>query len=218
VTASSATRIKICGITRVADAIAVAESGADTLGLNFVGTSSRKVDVGLAAEIAAEVAERLCIVALFVEPEADLVREVLDRVPVDLLQFHGEETDSFCVSFGVPYMKAHRVRSPVEIAKLKEAYPHASWHLLDAFVAGQTGGTGQRFDWHFWPDAAGNADDKVPLALAGGLTPENVGKAVRRLHPDAVDVSGGVEGPVKGEKDPARIRAFVEAVRMAERK
>jgi phosphoribosylanthranilate isomerase len=210
-----ATRIKICGITRMNDAAAVVESGAHALGLNFFGESARCLDAGSAARIADAVAGDVCVVGLFVNPEVDEVRRVLEQVRIDLLQFQGDETDGFCAGFGVPYMKGHRVRAPVDARALVEEYPHASWHLLDAFVPGQAGGTGAQFDWDYWPDTTGLAAD-MRFGLAGGLTPENVADAVRRLRPDAVDVCGGVEGPSRREKDAVRIQAFVDAVRLAE--
>jgi phosphoribosylanthranilate isomerase len=209
-----ATRIKICGITRMSDAAAVVESGAQALGLNFFRESARFLDAGSAAPIAEAVAGQVCVVGLFVDPTVDEVRRVLDRISIDLLQFQGEETDAFCAGFGLPYMKGHRVRAPVDALALADEFPHASWHLLDAFLPGQSGGTGEQFDWDYWPETAAAPD--MRFGLAGGLTPENVAAAVRHLRPDAVDVCSGVEGVSRREKDAARIRAFVDAVRSAE--
>lgn len=207
----SATRIKICGITRMVDAAAVAEAGADALGLNFSVQSPRKVAVPEAQAIARAVTGTLCRVAVFVDQDAATVQSIVDAVELDLLQFHGAETDAFCSSFGLPYMKAHRIRGPLSAAALKADYPGAGLHLLDAFVAGQPGGTGQQFDWQHWPDSEG-----LNLVLAGGLNADNVGAAVTRLRPYGVDLAGGVEGPRKGEKDAGKIRAFVAAVRQAD--
>ncbi len=209
------TRIKICGITRLPDAAAVVAAGADALGLMFADESSRLVDLDTAERIGRSVAGDVCVVAVFRDPAPDRVRQVLDRVPVDLLQFHGDEADGFCAGFGLPYMKAHRVRAPMQADVLERTYPQARWHLLDAYVPGQAGGTGRRFDWAYWPELRGRSTD-VRYALCGGLTPENVGEAVRVVRPDAVDVSGGVEGAGRGIKDADRIRVFVDAVRAAD--
>lgn len=193
------------------DAAAVVEAGADALGLNFSNRSARKVTAPAASEISAAVAGSLCRIGLFVDQEADAVQRIMDVVELDLLQFHGSESDAFCCSFGLPYMKVHRVRGPVDTDALTTEFPHAAWHMLDAFVAGQPGGTGQSFDWQYWPDSPG-----VKLVLAGGLDATNVGAAVKTLRPAWVDVAGGVEGPKKGEKDAGRIREFVAAVRQAD--
>lgn len=207
----SATRIKICGITRMVDAAAVAEAGADALGLNFSDSSARKVALPEARTIARAVSGTLCRVAVFVDQDATTVQSIMDAVDLDLLQFHGAETDAFCSSFGLPYMKAHRIRGPLSATELKTDYPAASLHLLDAFVPGEPGGTGQQFDWQFWPDAK-----DLKLVLAGGLNADNVGAAVTRLRPHGVDLAGGVEGSRKGEKDAQKIRALVSAVRQAD--
>jgi phosphoribosylanthranilate isomerase len=208
---SAPTRIKICGITRLEDAV-VARSGAHALGLNFAAISPRRVALPEAARISSAVAGTLTRVGIFVDPEPDEVRRVLDAVEIDVLQFHGSEPDSFCAGFGRPYMKAHRVAARVDAAALLRDYPGACGHLLDAYVAGQPGGTGQLFDWRFWPAASG-----LRLVLAGGLTPDNVAAAIRSIHPYAVDVSGGVEAGRKGIKDPERIESFVAAVQAADR-
>lgn len=206
----TSTRIKICGITRMADALAVAESGADAMGLNFSPRSPRCVDAASASRLADAVADRVCVVGLFLDHPAAAVARVLDQVHVDLLQFHGDETGEFCASFGRPYMKVHRVRAPLDAADLERDFPEAAWHLLDAYVPGVPGGTGEQIDWRFWPEAA---SPDLKLGLAGGLTPDNVAGAMRRLRPAAVDVAGGVEGPIKGHKDVERVNAFVAAVR-----
>lgn len=205
------TRIKICGITRIEDAEAVAHAGADALGLNFAQASSRRVTPAAAARIAETVAGRLTRVGIFLDAEPERVRRVLAQVNLDMLQFHGAETASYCESFGLPYVKTLRVRGRVDGAVLARTHPRACGHLLDAFVAGRPGGTGQTFDWSFWPEP-----DGLRYALAGGLTPENVAGAVSRTRPWAVDVAGGVEAGTPGEKDPERIARFVAAVRAAD--
>lgn len=205
------TRIKICGITRPADAAAAAEAGATAVGLNFAAVSPRRVVPERAAVIAREMAGMLLRIGVFVDQTHDEVRTVLDEVELDALQFHGAEPEDFCASFGLPYLKAHRVRGPVDANALRREHPSACGHLLDAYVPDRPGGTGTAFDWRYWPDSSG-----LKLVLAGGLTAANVAGAIRAVRPYAVDVSGGVEGPVKGEKDAERVRAFIAAVREAD--
>ena len=202
------TTIKICGIKRLEDAEAVLHAGADALGLNFTQLSPRRVSVDLAAEIALQVRGSLQRVGLFADASTHDVDAVLRRVELDVLQFCGDETGSYCDAFGVPFMKAIRVRGPLDLAALEDEYHSACCLLLDAFVPGQAGGTGERFDLALWPQRAAK-----PLVLAGGLEPDNVAAAIRRVRPDGVDVSSGVEGPIKGEKDAARIARFVNEVK-----
>ena len=204
------TRIKICGITREQDAEAVVRAGADALGLNFERSSPRHVEVDVAAAIARQVRGRIVRTGLFVDAGETEIRRILAQVELDLLQFHGDEPGAFCRQFGMPYLKVIRVREPLAIDALEAEYGDACCLLLDAHVVGQPGGTGQCFDWSLWP-----ADSRLPLVLAGGLTPANVAAAVARLQPWGVDVSGGVEGARKGEKDPEKIRRFIEEVRSA---
>jgi phosphoribosylanthranilate isomerase len=206
----TSTRIKICGVTRREDAEAVVDAGVDAMGLNFSPRSPRCVEIDEASRLADAVADKVCVVGLFLNHSAAEVRQVLERVRLDLLQFHGDEANDFCAAFEMPFMKVHRVRAAVNAADLQAEYPAAAWHLLDAYVPGVPGGTGEQFDWQHWPEGGGAG---LRLALAGGLNPANVAAAMRRLRPDAVDVSGGVEGPRKGEKDPDKIQAFVAAVR-----
>ncbi len=209
--AQGRTLVKICGVTRPEDAAVVAEAGADALGLNFYPGSPRCIDSTVAATIARELAGSICRVGLFVDPTQADVEAVLNAVELDLLQFHGDEDDAFCRSFALPYMKAHRVRGPLPALELLERYPGACAHLLDAYVPGRHGGTGQTFDWEHFP-----VGSELQLVLAGGLDPENVAAAVARLEPWAVDVAAGVEGTEKGIKEPERIRAFMEAVKAAD--
>ncbi len=204
------TGIKICGITRSSDAEVVVAAGVDALGLVFTEHSPRRIAADAAAEIAQQVAGRVTRVGLFVDPSTAEVEATLRVVELDLLQFHGAETAQFCGSFGLPYMKALRVRERVEIAEVEAAYADACCLLLDAYVPGQPGGTGQTFDWCLWPQHSAKA-----LVLAGGLHPDNVAGAIRRTRPYAVDVSGGVEGAVKGEKDADKIFRFVKEVKSA---
>jgi phosphoribosylanthranilate isomerase len=200
------TRIKICGITRPEDARAAIECGADALGLVFYPNSSRYVTVDQAREIAAVVPPFVTLVALFVDESREVICQVLEALPVGLIQFHGSETVGFCRQFQRPWMKAVRVKPGMDIAGDCETYRGASGVLLDAFVPGVPGGTGKTFDW-----TLAEATLPLPWVLAGGLDATNVGEAVRRLRPHAVDVSGGVEASA-GIKDREKIGRFVDAV------
>jgi phosphoribosylanthranilate isomerase len=204
------TRIKICGITRPEDARSAADSGADAIGLVFYPRSPRAVSVEQASEIVASLPPFITSVALFVDESVDEINRVLNRVPVDMIQFHGDETAAFCSSFGRPWIKALRVRPDLDIRALTERYADARAILLDAWQEGVPGGTGRQFDWALVP-----ASLPRPVVVAGGLNPDNVGEAVSRLRPAAVDVSGGVESS-PGIKDAAEIGRFVAAVRKAE--
>jgi phosphoribosylanthranilate isomerase len=206
------TRVKICGITRPIDAEAVAQAGADALGLVFTARSARQVAVAQAVEIAVAVAGRVLRVGVFLDPGRAEVEGVLERVPLDVLQFQGDESAGFCTGFGLPYMKVHRIRDSVDEDAMAATHPDACCHLLDTFVAGQPGGTGKTFDWTLVPSPA-----SLRYVLAGGLTPDNVGEAMRRGRPFGVDVSGGVEAGTKGVKDANAIRRFVTAVRQTDR-
>lgn len=203
------TRVKICGITRVEDGISAAAAGADAIGLVFVAKSPRHVTPEQAREIARALPPFVSTVALFVNPSAAEVASVLEGVRPDVLQFHGEEAAAFCRSFGVPYLKAFRVRPGVDLLQSAASYDDAQGWLLDAWSEAAHGGTGERFDWDLIP-----ADLPRPLLLAGGLTPANVAAAVRATRPWAVDVSSGVEAG-KGIKDAALIAAFIKEARNA---
>jgi len=200
------TRVKVCGITRVEDAVNAAESGADAIGLVFYDKSPRYITVKKAAEIAESLPPFVSKVALFVNASDEVIRTVLDIVPVDILQFHGEESQKICQGYGWPYIKAIRMRDDVDLLKLSHVYADASALLLDSFVEGTQGGTGQKFDWSRVP-----ADLDKPIILAGGLTAENVAAAITEVSPYAVDVSGGVEIE-KGIKDAAKIEEFIQEV------
>lgn len=201
------TRIKICGITRIEDLNAVAASGADAFGLVFYDGSPRHVSVEQARAICAAVPPFLCAVGLFVNPAEAEVRAVLERVPLDMLQFHGEEEPDFCAQFGKPYLKAIRVRPGVDLIQCAARYAGARALLLDAYVAGTHGGTGATFDWELIP-----RELPLPAILSGGLAADNVAAAVLKVRPYAVDVSSGVEAE-KGIKDAAKVAAFVKEVK-----
>lgn len=201
------TRIKICGITREQDALAAAAAGADAIGLVFYAPSPRAVDAAQAARIVAALPPFVTTVGLFVDAEPAAVRAVLAEVPLDLLQFHGEESDDYCRQFGRPYLKAVRVRSADQLQGVAEQWPGAAGILLDSYKPGVPGGTGEVFDWRLVP---GERDWN--LVLAGGLAAANVRQAIDEMQPWAVDVSGGVEA-AKGVKDVAKINAFVQEVK-----
>jgi phosphoribosylanthranilate isomerase len=198
-------RIKICGITRPEDAAHAATAGADAIGLVFHRESPRAVTAATALAITRALPPFVARTGLFVDAEAELVRSVLAGVPLDLLQFHGDEAPEYCRGFGRPYIKAIRMAADVELAALERRFADAAALLLDAFVPGSAGGTGRTFNWELVPRLR-----QKPVILAGGLTPENVAAAIRRVRPWAVDVSGGVEA-AKGVKDPARVSAFIAA-------
>lgn len=201
------TRAKICGITRIEDGIVAAQQGADAIGLVFYPPSPRHVSPAQAAAIATVLPPFVTTVGLFVNPDATEVESVLRALRLDMLQFHGDETPEFCGSFGVPYLKAVRVKPGVDLVQYAIRFHGAKGLLLDAFVEGKAGGTGESFDWGLIPD-----DLPLPLVLSGGLDPANVSAAIERVRPWAVDVSSGVEAS-KGIKDAARIAAFMREVR-----
>ncbi len=203
------TRVKICGLTRPGDAQAAAIAGADAIGLVFYPPSPRFVTIERALEVRDALPIFVQIVALFVNPARKEVEEVIARVRPSLLQFHGEETPTFCKAFGVPWIKACRMKPGVDLLEYFRAYGGAAGWLADAYVEGY-GGAGQTFDWSLVPSKR----DK-PLVLSGGLTSSNVGEAIRAVRPWAVDVSSGVESD-KGIKDAAKIEAFIQEVHHAD--
>lgn len=203
-----AVRSKICGITRIEDALAAAEAGADAIGLVFYAKSPRAVSVQQAREIIRALPPFVTTVGLFVNASRCELSEILEAVPLDLLQFHGDETPADCEGYNRPYIKALRVRPGDDLEAACKLYASASGILLDTYVAGVPGGTGEAFDWSLVP-----ARLSKPIILAGGLSPANVAQAIARVQPWAVDVSGGVEQS-KGIKDHARIRAFIDACAM----
>ncbi|MBI2993347.1 MAG: phosphoribosylanthranilate isomerase [Gammaproteobacteria bacterium] len=200
------TRIKICGITRPEDALSAALGGADAIGMVFYSASPRAVDADQASRIMRSLPPFVTTVGVFVDPDPDEVRSILRRVDLDLLQFHGAEAPEFCAGFDRCYIKAVRVRPGVDIPAIEKEHAGAVALLLDTYTEDSVGGTGREFDWGLIPSGL-----RKPVILAGGLTAENVGAAIRRASPFAVDVSGGVEAE-KGRKDPGRISAFVAAV------
>jgi phosphoribosylanthranilate isomerase len=203
------TRIKICGITRVEDALAAARLGADAIGLVFYPGSPRAVTPARAREIIDVLPPFVVPVGLFVNADAATVRETVAAAPVQLLQFHGDETPGYCAGFGLPFMRALRVRAGTDLLQYAREFHAARGLLLDAWVDGVHGGTGAVFDWSLIPP-----DLPMPVILSGGLNPDNVEQAVRRVRPWAVDVSSGVES-TKGIKDAAKIEAFINGVHNA---
>lgn len=201
------TRTKICGITRIEDGLACARHGADAIGLVFYPPSPRHVAAARAREIARALPPFITTVALFVDPVAAEVEKVLREVRPDVLQFHGNEAPEFCASFGVSWLKAVRVQAGLNLVEYATRYRGAQGLLLDAYVEGQAGGTGQSFDWALIPEAL-----PLPVVLSGGLDAGNVAAAIRQVRPWAVDVSSGVEA-AKGIKDEAKIAAFMQGVR-----
>lgn len=204
------TRVKICGITRAVDALAVVASGADAIGLVFYEPSPRAVTIKMAKEIVKAVPAFVTVVALFVDPTAKQVRETLEEVRIDLLQFHGDEESDFCGQFQRPYIKAIRVRQTSDVVASSVRFPDAVGLLLDSYKPGVPGGTGETFNWSLIPNS-----DKT-IILAGGLVPENIALAIEQVQPFAVDVSGGVEAS-KGIKDHGKINEFIKEVNRRDR-
>jgi phosphoribosylanthranilate isomerase len=203
------TRVKICGITRPGDGVAAAQAGADAIGLVFYPKSPRYLSAERAIEIRDALPPFVQTVALFVNADAAQISQVMGRVKPAMLQFHGDETPQFCGQFGVPYVKAARVRQGLDLIEYLRPFKSAAAWLLDSFVEAY-GGVGERFDWSLVPRKL-----ERPLILSGGLERGNVAEAVRKLRPWGVDVSSGVES-AKGIKDAAKIAAFIEEVRNAD--
>jgi len=199
-------RVKICGLTRVEDVRGAVANGADALGFVFYEPSPRAVTVAQAELLVRCVPAFVSVVGLFVNPSAEQVREVLDRIPLDLLQFHGDETADFCEQFGRRWIKAVRVQSARQIEQAFAEYHSAAGILVDAWDPDRYGGTGHSFNWSLIPP-----ERSLPLILAGGLSSDNVFRAVEQVKPWAVDVSGGVEKS-KGIKDIEKISDFIKEV------
>jgi phosphoribosylanthranilate isomerase len=204
-------RVKICGITRVEDALAVAHLGADAVGLVFWRGSARYISPENARDIIAALPPFLTKVGVYVDPEPGWVEETASFAGLDLLQFHGDEPPEFCQQFTLPYIKAVRVRAGLDLLQYATLYKGASGLLLDTYVEGEPGGTGHTFDWDLIPRPL-----PLPLVLSGGLHPGNVAEAIRRAQPWAVDVSSGVE-VARGIKDAKKIAALMRGVRTSER-
>ena len=205
-----ATAVKICGITRIEDALASVRAGAHAVGFVFYRPSPRYVTPASAGSILRALPPFITTVGLFVDASEEEVRATLGEAPVQLMQFHGAESPEFCRRFGRPYVKAVRMSPEVDLLQYARDYHDAKALLLDAYVEGLHGGSGVSFDWSRVPERL-----PLPVIVSGGLTVENVGDAVRRVRPCAVDVSSGVES-AKGIKDAARIAAFIAGVRNAD--
>ncbi len=205
-----ATRVKVCGITRIEDGLAATSFGADAIGFVFYAPSPRYVAPTHAREIAAAIAPFVSTVGLFVDADVATVSNVLQTIRLDYLQFHGDESPEYCAQFGVPFLKAIRVKPGVDLLQYAAEFHAAKAILLDAFVEGTHGGTGQRFDWQLIP-----RNLPLPVIWSGGLVPGNVTDAIRKVMPWAVDVSSGVE-IAKGVKDAGKIEQFMRGVRNAD--
>ena len=205
-----ATAIKICGITRVEDALIAAQAGAQAIGLVLYDQSPRNVTRANARAIVRALPPFVTSVALFVDPDADRARAAIEEIRPQLLQFHGDESPAFCASFNLPYIKAVRVRPETDLLQCARLHSGAKGLLLDTYVEGHRGGTGEAFDWSQIP-----SDLPLPVILAGGLNPMNVTQAIRQVRPWAVDVSSGVES-TKGIKDADKVTAFIRGVRDAD--
>lgn len=203
----NAIRVKICGITRVEDAIAAANLGVDAIGLVFFSGSKRCVDVAKAQEIVRNLPPFVSVVALFVNENADTIRHILAQVPIDILQFHGDETPEFCQQFQRPYLKAVRVKTVDDIQAAWRDYPAAKAVLFDAFVEGAYGGTGHCFDWTMLPE-----NPQGHWILSGGLHADNVAQALQITGAQTVDVSSGVESAA-GVKSHEKMAQFMHQVR-----
>jgi phosphoribosylanthranilate isomerase len=203
------TRVKICGITRAQDAEVAARAGADAIGLVFYPPSPRYLSGERAVEIRDALPPFVQTVALFVNPDAAQVAQAIGRVRPALLQFHGEETPEFCGQFGLPYVKACRIRPGVDALEYLRPFSRAAAWLYDSYVP-EYGGVGESFDWSLLPVAG-----ERPVILSGGLSADNVARAIRRVRPWGVDVSSGVES-AKGVKDGTKIAAFIAEVRNAD--
>jgi phosphoribosylanthranilate isomerase len=203
------TQVKICGVTSVADALMAAEAGADLIGLMFYDGSPRHITLATAVEISRALPPFVLRVGVFVNPEEAQVTRAIAECGLNLLQFHGDEDSDFCTQFGLMSLKAIRVRDPESLKQLEDF--HTDAFLLDAYSKSGLGGTGEKFNWEL---AVAAQKFGKPIFLAGGLTPENVADAVKKVNPFAVDVSSGVEF-APGKKEEAKVRAFVQAVRAA---
>ncbi|MGZ8158433.1 MAG: phosphoribosylanthranilate isomerase [Methylobacter sp.] len=205
------TRVKICGFTRVEDAVCAARLGVDAIGLVFYPPSPRNVDIDQAIKIVKALPAFVSVVALFVDEQESRIHEVLERVSIDCLQFHGDEPAEACRLYGKRYMKAVRMQDGIDIPGLAQQYHDAAGLLLDAYHPGAKGGTGSRFDWELIPEHCA-----LPIILAGGLDRNNARQAVQAVRPYALDISSGVEAE-KGVKDALKMAAFIREVNEGDR-
>ena len=205
------TRTKICGFTRVDDAVAAAKLGVDAIGLVFYPPSPRNVDLEQAIDIVNALPAFTTVVALFVDEKETRIKEILSQVSVDCIQFHGNETAADCRVYNKRYIKAIRMKQGLDIIKISTDYQDASALLLDAYHPGIQGGSGSQFDWDLIPES-----NSLPIILAGGLDERNAQQAVQKVSPYALDVSSGVE-IAKGIKDAAKMAAFIEAINEGDR-
>lgn len=203
------TRVKICGFTRREDAVIAAGLGVDAIGLVFYPPSPRNVTIEQAVAITQALPAFVSVVGLFVDAEPSFVKDVLSRVSIDCLQFHGDEPPEACLLYGKPYIKAIRMKANTNLTELADQYADASGLLLDAYHPGIQGGTGSGFDWELIKNQG-----KLPIILAGGLSPDNVTLAVQQVRPYALDVSSGVEAE-KGIKDAAKMAEFIKKTNQA---
>ncbi len=202
-------RTKICGITRVEDALAAVKCGADAIGLVFYPDSPRNISIEQAQAIVHALPPFVSVVALFVNADSALINQVIEAVRIDILQFHGDEVESECMQYNLPYIKAIRVKESTNLLQYETKYRSACALLLDAYSEKMFGGTGETFNWRLIP-----VNRTMPIVLAGGLTEHNVLEAIEQVKPYAVDVSGGVEHS-KGIKDAKKIAAFMHQVHIA---
>ncbi len=207
---NSRTRIKLCGITRPQDAEYAATLGVDAIGLMFYAKSPRAINIEQAQAICALLPPFVSVVGVFVDATATEIADTVGQVPLDVVQLHGHETPAACAQVPCPYYKAIGVQDMPQLTRQAAQYPQAKALLLDRFDPEKFGGTGQTFDWSQIPNTI-----KQPLILAGGLNPDNVIQAIQRVQPYAVDVSGGIEA-APGIKEPAKMAAFVAAVKRAD--
>lgn len=200
------TRVKFCGLTHEGDIARAVKLGVDALGFVFYAPSSRSVAPDHAAMLTSSVPAFVTRVGLFVNEQPAIIQNIFERTRLNLIQYHGDETPEFCDAVGLPFIKAFRVRPGIDIQTEMERYPNASGFLLDAYVKGQPGGTGERFDWGMIPQS------NAPIILAGGLSPDNAKDAIEQVAPWALDVSGGIETK-PGRKDPDEMERFMNACR-----
>lgn len=202
-------RIKICGITLIEDALMVSELGVDAVGLVFYSNSPRSVTINTAKNIVEKLPPFVSTVGLFVDADEKYISKVLEKVPLDILQFHGNETKESCALYGKPYIKAIRMQDDVDIRFESEKYDSAKALLLDTYIKGIKGGTGISFNWGKIPISRENLK---PIILAGGLNETNILDAIKIVEPYAIDVSGGVESE-KGIKDKIKVFNLIEKIK-----